>query len=121
MVALEGRGQVKGIAIVRQGARVSQLGEGGLPLSIIPDVAYPDLELELRTGDVVVFYTDGISEAANEAEEMYGIQRLEQVVERIDPTTNAEAIIQTILQDVAGFVGSAEQFDDMTVVVVKKL
>lgn len=107
--------------IVRQDGRVFRFGEGGLPLSIIPDVDYPDWELELQSDNVVVFYTDGIIEAENEANEMYGMERLENTLVHIDPALNAEGIIKSILQDVAGFVGTAEQFDDMTVVVVKKL
>jgi len=51
---------------------------------------------------------------------MYGTERLEQVLERLDPVMDAEKIIETILQDIAGFVGNTEQYDDMTVVVVKK-
>ena len=109
--------------IVRQGTRISQLEDGGFWLSVFPDATYPDVELKLQTGDFVVFYTDGITDAGNETKETYGIQRLEHVIKkRIDLTKmNARTIIQTILQDVYGFVGTAEQFDDMTVVVVKKL
>jgi serine phosphatase RsbU (regulator of sigma subunit) len=52
---------------------------------------------------------------------MYGTERLEEVVMHINSTMNAEEIIETILQDVSDFVGSAEQYDDMTVVVLKRL
>ena len=52
---------------------------------------------------------------------MYGTERLEQFVASMDLGINAEEIIQAILQNVSRFVGSAEQYDDMTVVVVRKL
>jgi len=108
--------------IIKHGEQVFEFErDGGLPLSIMPNVSYPDWELELQAGDVVIFYTDGIIEAQNESEEMYGTERLKQVVAHIDSTMNAEEMIKTILQDVADFVGTAEQYDDMTVVVVKKL
>jgi sigma-B regulation protein RsbU (phosphoserine phosphatase) len=87
---------------------------------MMQNVEYSDWELELQAGDVVIFYTDGIIEAANEAGEMYETERLEQVVTHIDSTMNAEKIIDAILQDVAGFVGTAEQYDDMAAVVVRK-
>ncbi|MBM3242052.1 hypothetical protein FJZ31_37750 [Candidatus Poribacteria bacterium] len=95
--------------------------DGAFPLGMMRNVAYPDFEQELQEGDIVIFYTDGIIEAENEAEEMYGAERLEKVVTHIVPTMTAEGIIETILQDVADFVGAAEQYDDMTVVVVKKV
>jgi sigma-B regulation protein RsbU (phosphoserine phosphatase) len=86
-----------------------------------PDVEYPDWELRLQTGDTVILYTDGIIEAENEAEEMYGTERLLSLVTDMDPAASAEDFIQAILQDVAQFAGSAEQYDDMTVVVLKKV
>jgi sigma-B regulation protein RsbU (phosphoserine phosphatase) len=86
-----------------------------------PDVKYPDYELKLQTGDIVIFYTDGIIEAENEAEEMYGTERLLNLVAGIGTTASAEDVIEAILQDVSDFVGAAQQYDDMTLVIVKKL
>jgi sigma-B regulation protein RsbU (phosphoserine phosphatase) len=93
---------------------------GGLPLGMAPDVRYPDHQLKLQTGDIVVLYTDGIIEAENEAEEMYGTERLLHLVTGIDSAASAEDVMEAILQDVARFTGDAERYDDMTVVVVKK-
>jgi len=95
--------------------------DGQLPLGMLPDVKYPDCELKLRAGDMVIFYTDGIIEAENQAEEMYGTERLLNLVTGIDSAASAEYVIEAILQDVAHFVGDAERYDDMTAVVVKKL
>jgi serine phosphatase RsbU (regulator of sigma subunit) len=106
---------------VKRGKQVFEFkSDSELPLGMMPNVSYPDWELELQSGDVILFYTDGIIEAENEAEEMYGAERLEQVVTRMEPTMNAEEIIEAILQDVTNFVGTAEQYDDMTVVAVRK-
>ena len=108
--------------VIKSGGRVSKFEkDGGLPLGMMPDASYSDYQLELQAGDIAIFYSDGIVEAENEAEEMYGAERLEQIVTHIDSRTNAEEIIESILQDVADFVGDAEQYDDMTVVVVKRL
>ena len=52
---------------------------------------------------------------------MYGVEGLEQVISRIDSALNPEKIIQIILEDVSHFVGDAYQYDDMTIVVVKRL
>ena len=63
--------------IVKRGDRSSEVdGDGQLPLGIALDIGYTDYELELQLGDTVIFYTDGIIEAENEAEEMYGTERL---------------------------------------------
>ncbi len=105
----------------RDGQLFEFYSEGKLPLSMLPDMTYPESELDLQSGDVVLFYTDGIIEAENEAQEMYGTERLEQAMSHIDPAADAEAIIKAILQDVTDFVGDAEQYDDMTTVVVKKV
>jgi len=88
---------------------------------MMSDVTYPDGELALQTGDIVIFYTDGIIEAENEAEEMYSTERFQQFLAGMDSSMGAERVIEAILQDVSRFVGAAEQYDDMTIVVVKKL
>jgi len=108
--------------IVKRGEQIFEFKrDGELPLGMIRKVEYQDWELELQAGDIVIFYTDGIIEAENKAEKMYGTERLEQVIMQINPTMNAQQIIKNIWQDVSDFVGSTEQYDDMTVVVVKKL
>jgi len=89
-------------------------------LGMAPDVKYPDYELKLQPGDIVIFYTDGIIEAENESEEMYGTERLLNLATGMDSAASAEDVMEAILQDVADFVGTAEQYDDMTVVVVKR-
>jgi serine phosphatase RsbU (regulator of sigma subunit) len=96
-------------------------GAGEFPLGMAPDIEYTDYELEFQPGDIIIFYTDGIIEAENSAEEMYSTERLLDLVAGIDPSASAEDVIDAILQDVKDFVGSAEQYDDMTIVVVKRL
>jgi sigma-B regulation protein RsbU (phosphoserine phosphatase) len=95
--------------------------DGQLPLGMAPNVKYPDCELSLQSGDIVIFYTDGIIEAENEAEEMYGTERLLNLVTGIDSAASAEDVIEAVLQDVSDFVGGAQQYDDMTLVVVRRV
>ena len=110
------------IPLIRRSNSVSEAeGDGELPLGMMPTVEYTDYKLKLQTGDIVIFYTDGIIEAENEAEEMYGTERLMNLMAGIDPAITAEDVIEAILQDVDRFVGAAERYDDMTVVVVKKV
>jgi len=109
------------LPLIRRSDGASEAEEDGeLPLGMAPDVEYPDYELRLRAGDLAIFYTDGVIEAENETEEMYGTERLVSLVAGMNSSASAEGVIDAILQDVARFVGDAEQYDDMTVVVVKK-
>jgi sigma-B regulation protein RsbU (phosphoserine phosphatase) len=87
----------------------------------MPDVNYTDYEVRLQAGDMAIFYTDSIIEAGNDAEEMYGTERLLNLVVGIDSAANAKDVIEAIFQDVDYFVGDAERYDDMTIVVVKRL
>ncbi len=108
------------LPLIKRGNSVSEAeGDGELPLGIMPDVRYTDYEVELQAGDMAIFYTDGIIEAENADEEMYGTDRLLNLVAGID-SANTEGVIEAILAGVAHFVGSAERYDDMTVVVLKK-
>jgi ligand-binding sensor domain-containing protein len=109
------------LPLIKRSDGVSEAdGDGELPLGMLPDVKYPDYELKLQLGDMAIFYTDGIIEAENESAEIYGTDRLMDLVTDIGLTVSVEVIIEAILQDVAGFVGNAEQYDDMTIVAIKR-
>jgi serine phosphatase RsbU (regulator of sigma subunit)/ligand-binding sensor domain-containing protein len=106
--------------IVKRGREVWELEVNGMPLGLMSGAEYTDLSVSLEAGDYVIFCSDGVIEAENEAEEMYGTERLLHLVTGIDSAASAEDVIQAILQDVARFTGDAERYDDMTVVVIKK-
>jgi len=92
---------------------------GGLPLGSMADFEYEENRIKLQAGDYVILYTDGISEAMNEAKEMYTEERLIEAIRQAGVDISAEEMIQHILQDVMAFVGNAPQYDDMTLVVVR--
>ncbi|MCJ7681279.1 MAG: PP2C family protein-serine/threonine phosphatase, partial [Candidatus Aminicenantes bacterium] len=87
------------------------------PLGILEDSQYEETKIQLTAGDKVVFYTDGIVEAMNEQEEMFGFDRLLEVVQGAKSMT-AESLLKEILDKVNEFVGGAAQHDDLTVIVV---
>ena len=90
------------------------------PLGMIEKVTYEERRLRLNKSDVLLFYTDGISDAQNETGEFYGEERLSDLLFALDTESlSAEEIKKAVFQDVRGFSGSAPQNDDMTVVVVK--
>jgi sigma-B regulation protein RsbU (phosphoserine phosphatase) len=89
----------------------------GVPLGALDGSTYEEHELPLRAGDVLVFYSDGVTEAAREGEE-YGRERLREVVER-HAGGGVSALGEAILDDLHAFLGDEEPSDDVTIVVVK--
>jgi serine phosphatase RsbU (regulator of sigma subunit) len=87
--------------------------EHRLPLGAFREVPYDTRELFLRRGDLIFFYTDGFSEAMDEQMEPYGEERLMASVARRSGEP-LEDLARGILSDIRSYVGSAEQYDDMT-------
>ena len=96
-----------------------QLLDGGLALGVLPDSVYEERPIALRQGDVLVFYTDGVSEAENEAGEQFGEERLEQVA-RAHAHEPAAALLAAIVDAVVVWTGERGPTDDLTLIVVRK-
>ena len=92
-------------------------GAGGLVLGAMRGMQYPDHAIQLRAGDRLVLYTDGVTEAFNAANEAYGEARLVGQV-RTRNKGPAAALVEGICGDVGSFVASAPQSDDITLVVL---
>jgi serine phosphatase RsbU (regulator of sigma subunit)/ligand-binding sensor domain-containing protein len=107
--------------IIKRNGKVESVELGGLPLGLLADVIYDEETISLHPGDYVIFYTDGLNEAMNESEEIYGFDRLRDAIRNAVPNLSAEDMIQHILRDVHAFVGDAEQYDDMTLVVLRSM
>ena len=74
---------------------------------------YREGTVQLESGDRVFLYTDGVPEATNGANELYGSERLYQSLNK-NKETEPEILLQRIKEDVDKFVGEAPQFDDLT-------
>ncbi len=74
--------------------------------------------IQLDKGDMVVFYTDGITEAMNLKKEEFGLERLNEVIVKCEGEL-PEIVIERILNNVKSFIGKAPQHDDITLVVIK--
>jgi sigma-B regulation protein RsbU (phosphoserine phosphatase) len=72
----------------------------------------------LVTGDVLVFYTDGVTEAENASEEEFGVERLSAIIQR-DFSLSAEKLVANILAGAASFCAEVGFQDDVTILVVK--
>ena len=106
------------LSVVKNSAVLVETEGDTFPLGIIEDADYKETELLLGTGDTVVFYTDGIVEAMNEEKEVFGFDRLLELLKDSIPLS-AEEILDKIMQRVNAFAGEAEQHDDLTVIVVR--
>ena len=110
--------------IMKRGKKIWELEVNGLPLGIIDSAEYADLEytelsVDLEAGDFVVFYSDGVSEAASKTEEMYGTGRLLEVVQKADSDLSAQGMVDWIIRDVTGFAEDVDPSDDIALVVLR--
>ena len=90
----------------------------GFPLGLFPEVSYDEIKITTEPGDVIVFVSDGILDAENEKEEMYGEDRLAGML-CAHRGESALAIADAILEDVSRFQGSKDRFDDETIIVLR--
>lgn len=108
-------------ALWRRGGsgEIEELRSTGIMLGALPDSTYTHSgPVTLEPGDLVVVGTDGIWEAHNPADEMYGRQRLKDVIDA-NASRSAEEIRDAIIASVKAFCDTAPQLDDITVVVIK--
>lgn len=75
-------------------------------------------QMAVRPGDVAVLFTDGVTEAMNEQDDMFGEARLARLLED-DAADSSDVLHERILRDVDAFVGTADQHDDMTMVLLR--
>ena len=85
----------------------------GFVIGALADVKYKDYEIQMNPGDKLFLYTDGIPEAINVSEQQFGTERLVQSLNEIKDV-DVETTLKHIKKSVNGFVGEAEQFDDLT-------
>ncbi len=100
-----------------KGCTVTKLDN--VPIGIMEDVEYSQAKVKMDPGDVVVMYTDGITEMRNANKEEYGTARLQKLImEHNDKDANE--LVNTIVEDVEKFRGEVSPHDDMTILVLKR-
>ena len=107
--------------LFRKNGTVETLMTGGLVLGVLEDTKYGSSETSLEPGDMVLMYTDGVTEEHNEQNEMFGEHRLMKLVSGITEMT-AKEIIKNIYQAVIKFgQDGREAEDDLTLVCIKRV
>jgi sigma-B regulation protein RsbU (phosphoserine phosphatase) len=114
-----GAGHVDTLIVRGDGSFVT-LSSTGLPLGLLPaGLPFEEASFALSPGDTLVLFSDGVPEAQNAADEEYGEARLLEVL-RASTGEPAATIIERVIASIDAFVGGAPQFDDITLLVVRR-
>ncbi len=117
-------GQHEEALVVRSDGRIERTNtiDLGFPLGMVDDIRQwiAEATISLAPGDGVVLYTDGITEAQDAMNNFYGLDRLCEVISAHWRTATAEAVKEAIVKDLRAFIGRAQVYDDVTLVVLKR-
>jgi serine phosphatase RsbU (regulator of sigma subunit) len=94
--------------------------EGGPPLGAVEDFRFPIDHDRIELGEVLLLFTDGVTEAENADHKLYSSERLAKALATA-ATVDAQHVVAAVIDDVSRFVGDAEQADDMTVLALRRV
>ncbi|MCC6904964.1 MAG: SpoIIE family protein phosphatase [Anaerolineae bacterium] len=100
--------------------KVERLNAKGIILGVFEPIELEEREIDIEPGDMLVFYTDGLTEMENEQGQQFGMERLLETL-RVSAGTNAEQAVTAISTAVSVFTGGASPSDDITFFIVKRL
>jgi sigma-B regulation protein RsbU (phosphoserine phosphatase) len=90
----------------------------GLPLGLFDDAEYDEFTFRAKQGDMFVFFSDGILDARNQAGDMFGRERVEEIISRCSQVS-ADCVVDSLFKAVAKHAAGVETFDDQTVVAIR--
>jgi len=106
--------------LLRRDGKIERLESCGFCLGMFPSVHYEENKVALEPGDIILFYTDGITESRNASKEEFDERRLIEILQK-ESRRSAQEIMDRVFQDLKLFTDCAEPVDDMTLVVVKRI
>ena len=116
-------GQHESVIICRNDGVIEEIDtmDLGFPIGLVDDIEDFILseDFKLSKGEIALLYTDGITEAENEGQEQYGLTRMISVLQK-HHKSGASEIRDAIVEDLYGFIESAEIFDDISMMVIKQ-
>lgn len=98
----------------------SQLGRTGMLVGVEEDADYEQADLNLKKGDFIVFYTDGVIDALNQKWEDFGMERFQAAIPK-KKNASAEDIKANIIRAIEDFTGTTPQYDDITLLVIRRV
>jgi serine phosphatase RsbU (regulator of sigma subunit) len=104
--------------LLRLAAGIEELATGGTVIGMFPQAVYEEAKVDLQPGDVLVAFTDGVTEALSPGEEEFGEERLKELLRRVAhlPVEEMSAKISRALRE---WIDNAAQYDDLTFIVMK--
>ena len=105
--------------VIRGDDSVDQLDASSFPVGMMEEVAYEEGTVELAPGDMLLAYSDGLTEATNLAGEEYGVERVRALLPQLR-LLSPERVGARILREVDRFLGEARPTDDLSLIVVVK-
>ncbi len=96
------------------------LTEGGPPLGAVDEFRYPVDHDRIELGEVLLLFTDGVTEAENSEHTLYSSERLAQALAAAQ-VSDARRVVTSVINDVSRFIGDAEQADDITLLAVRRV
>lgn len=106
--------------ILASAGSVNRLSTGGIMLGILDDFPFQDDSVQIKPGDTMVVFSDGVTEAMNGDEVQFGEGRLQEAIVR-HREEDASVLLESIVNAVKSHAGAAPQMDDITILVVKRL
>jgi serine phosphatase RsbU (regulator of sigma subunit) len=105
--------------LIRAGGEVESLAASGIVLGVFPEAAFAEQRVSIRPGDVLALFSDGVTEAQNPEGEMWGEDRLVEILKEKRALPAAE-IDEAIHESLRRFSTGAPQYDDATLVILKR-
>lgn len=100
-------------------SKCEQLLQGGIPLGFLSDFNYSVNSTTISTNDIIIVYTDGVTEAMNSKEEEFGLESFKNIICE-NKTASASELLNMVLDAIDKHIKSAIQMDDITLVILKK-
>ena len=104
--------------LIRRGKAEEAFTEGSYPVGLVPEAQYTAACLKLEPGDTLVLFTDGVTEAMDPDDQLFGVPRLRQLLMG-QPECPLDQLQKCILEAVENFTRGARQADDLTVLIVR--
>ena len=105
--------------VLRQSGEVELLSTTGLPIGMFPKREYESATFQVHAGDTMMLYSDGVTDACTADDQEFGLERATDVLRRHQGRSAAE-IQDAVFQAIDEFAGGAPQFDDITVMILKR-
>jgi sigma-B regulation protein RsbU (phosphoserine phosphatase) len=104
--------------LIRKDTVEEAFTEGSFPVGLVPEAEFTSLTLQLQPNDTMVLFSDGVTEAMDPEEEMYGVARLRDVLQG-KSEEQLDDLQKCVLESVENFARGARQADDLTLLLVR--